>query len=65
MRLKEDSKSREEAMMTKIERMGDVESALYRELKENKDKSLHLELMVVTLVCFGISLTTFISLRRR
>ena len=66
-----DSKSLVEAMMSKIERMSDVEGALYQELKENKNKSeadltnLRFELMVVTLACMGISLIAFASLRER
>jgi len=55
--MKEDSKSREEAMMSKIERMGDKSQA---ELA-----ILQFELMVVTLACMGISLIAFISLRGR
>jgi len=64
------SNSREEAMMDKIERMSNIEDALFRELKESKEKSqselkaLHFEWMVVTLACVGISLAAFITLRR-
>merc|ERR1712038_472746 len=65
------SKSREEAMMHKIERMSSIEDALFRELKETKEKSaqselkvLHCELAVVTLACVGIALIAFLSLRR-
>merc|ERR1712038_1044227 len=66
-----DSKIREEAMMHKIERMSNIEDALFRELKETKEKSaqselkvLHCELAVVTLACVGIALIAFLSLRR-
>ena len=75
--IKEESKSREEAsaareeaMMNKIERMSNTEEALFRELKETREKSqsdikvLHFELATVTLACLGISLVAFLSLRR-
>jgi len=58
--MKEESKSREGAMVDKIERM----------MKESKEKSqsevkmLLLELMVVTLASIGISLAAFLTLRR-
>ena len=63
-------KSREEAMMSKIERMSDIEDALFRELKDSKQKSqselkmLQFELMAVTLASVGISLIAYLSLRR-
>jgi len=55
---------REEAMMSKIERMSDIEDALFHELKQSKEKSLRFEWMVVTLVCVGISFFAFLSLKR-
>eukprot|EP00551_Chaetoceros_affinis_P020016 CAMPEP_0203719522 /NCGR_PEP_ID=MMETSP0092-20131115/3542_1 /ASSEMBLY_ACC=CAM_ASM_001090 /TAXON_ID=426623 /ORGANISM="Chaetoceros affinis, Strain CCMP159" /LENGTH=110 /DNA_ID=CAMNT_0050598951 /DNA_START=436 /DNA_END=769 /DNA_ORIENTATION=+ len=56
-------KIRKEAMMSKIENMSNVEDTLFRELKESREKSLQLELAVVTLTCLGISLIVFLSLR--
>jgi len=62
----EASIAREEAMMKEMKNM----SNLYREMKENKEKSqseikiLHFELAVVTLACLGISLVAFQALRR-
>jgi len=50
-------------MMSKIENMSNVEDTLFRELKESREKSLQLELAVVTLTCLGISLIVFLSLR--
>eukprot|EP00559_Dactyliosolen_fragilissimus_P002088 CAMPEP_0184871508 /NCGR_PEP_ID=MMETSP0580-20130426/40756_1 /TAXON_ID=1118495 /ORGANISM="Dactyliosolen fragilissimus" /LENGTH=2372 /DNA_ID=CAMNT_0027374173 /DNA_START=995 /DNA_END=8116 /DNA_ORIENTATION=+ len=77
--MKEESKIREEAMMSKIERMSDVEDALFRELKESKEKLLQFELMkeskekllqfelvvVVTLASVGIALVAYLSLRQK
>ena len=63
--------SSKKAMMSKIERMSDVEDALFRKLKESKEKSqselrmLQLELMVVTLACVGISFVAYISFRQK
>merc|ERR1712165_397360 len=57
-------------MIEKIESMSKVEDALFRELKESREKSqselnvLHIELAVVTLACVGISLAAFFSLKR-
>merc|ERR1712038_288258 len=64
------SKSREEEMMNQIQRMSNAEDALFRELKETREKSqtelktLRFELVAVTLSCIGISLVAFILLRR-
>merc|ERR1712165_654016 len=66
----EKSKVREEDMRKKIESLSKVEDALFRELKESREKSqselnvLHIELAVVTLACVGISLAAFFSLKR-
>merc|ERR1712165_625949 len=62
--MKEESKSREETMMNKIEKMSSIEDALFRELKESKEKSLHFEWMVVTLACVCVSLFAYLFLKR-
>ena len=56
--------SREEAMMNKIEKMSSIEDALFRELKDSKEKSLHFEWMVVTLACVCVSLFAYLFLKR-
>eukprot|EP00559_Dactyliosolen_fragilissimus_P001568 CAMPEP_0184857164 /NCGR_PEP_ID=MMETSP0580-20130426/2327_1 /TAXON_ID=1118495 /ORGANISM="Dactyliosolen fragilissimus" /LENGTH=158 /DNA_ID=CAMNT_0027352605 /DNA_START=1 /DNA_END=480 /DNA_ORIENTATION=- len=61
----EESKIREEVMMSKIERMSDVEDALFRELKEIKEKLLRFELVVVTLASISIALVAYLSLRQK
>merc|ERR1712038_49626 len=62
--IREESRNREEAMMDKIEKMGDIEDALFRELKESKEKSLQLEFIVLSLACLSISLVAYMSLKR-
>jgi len=58
------SKRREEAMMDEIEKMSSIEDALFRELKDSKEKSLHFEWMVVTLACVCVSLFAYLFLKR-
>ena len=58
--MKGESKSREEVIMNEIKE----ESKGHKEVMMNEIRALHFELAVVTLVCIGISLVAFLTLRR-
>jgi len=60
MKLKEESKSREKAMM---DEMNEYERVMVGNL-QSEHKALHLELAAVTLVCVSFALITFLTLRR-